>query len=129
MIDVTKYNSLGYLTGVQNYTYPKFHTFVVNERDYQLGYAYRYFVHKINDTSVIEVSGKNYNTIPLNLFNKIVLTWYLTGPARNVYVDGSLYEYGLYEKNLREINAAATIMPSLKNLITDCTLYGKSRKS
>lgn len=128
MIDINKYNLIGESIGVQNYVYPKFYTFVVNDVDYENGFAYRYFVQKINDSSVIEVSGKNYTNIQKNLFNKVVVTWYLIGPERNVYVNGKLYEQGVYEKNLKEINTAAQTMPSLKNFITNYTLYSKPRK-
>ena len=128
MIDINKYNLIGDSIGVQNYVYPKFYTFVVNDVDYENGFAYRYFVQKINDNSVIEVSGKNYTDIQKNLFNKVVVTWYLIGPERNVYVNGKLYEQGVYEKNLKEINTAAQTMPSLKNFITNYTLYSKPRK-
>lgn len=128
MTDINKYNSIGNLIGVQNYVYPKFYMFVVSDYDYQNEFAYRYFVHKINDTSVIEVSNKNYNKIPRNLFNKVIVTWHLIGPIQNVYVNGKLYEQGIYEKNLQEINKAAKIMPFLKNFITNYTQYSKPRK-
>lgn len=128
MIDVNKYNLIGNSVGVQNYVHPKFYTFVVSDYDYQNEFAYRYFVHKINDTSVIEISNKNYDQIQKNLFNKVVVKWHLIGPARNVYVNGKLYEQGIYEKNLQEINMAAKTMPFLKNFITNYTQYSKPRK-
>lgn len=128
MINVNTYNLIGNLIGVKSYVYPKFYTFVVADSDYKNEVAYRYFVQKINDTSVIEVNSKNYNNIPTNLFNKQAVTWYLIGPERNVYVDGKLYEQGIYEKNLKEINAAAQSMPNLKNIITNYTQYSKPRK-
>jgi len=128
MIDINTYNLIGNSIGVQNYEYPKFYTFVVNDSDYKNGFAYRYFVHKINDTSIIEVSSKNYNNIQKNLFNKVIVTWHLIGPERNVYVNGKLYEQGIYEKNFKEISVAAQTMPSLKNFITNYTQYSKPRK-
>lgn len=128
MINVNTYNLIGNLIGVKSYVYPKFYTFVVADIDYKNEVAYRYFVQKINDTSVIEVNSKNYNNIPTNLFNKQAVTWYLIGPERNVHVDGKLYEQGIYEKNLKEINAAAQSMPNLKNIITNYTQYSKPRK-
>jgi len=128
MIDINKYNLIGNSVGVQHYVYPKFYTFVVTESNYKNEFAYRYFVHKINETSVIEVSNKNYDQIPKNLFNKVIVTWHLIGPERNVYVNGKLYEQGIYEKNLKEINEAAKTMPFLKNFITNYTQYSKPRK-
>lgn len=129
MINIDKYNLIGNSVGVQNYVYPKFYTFIVSDYDYQNEFAYRYFVHKINDTSIIEVSSKNYNNIQINLFNKVIVKWNLIGPARNVYVNGKLYEQGIYEKNLQEINEAAKTMPLLKKFITNYTQYSKPRKS
>ena len=128
MINVNTYDLIGNSIGVKNYVYPKFYTFIVTENDYKNEFVYRYFVQKINDTSVIEVSDKNYNNIQKNLFNKLVVTWHLIGPERNVFVDGKLYEQGVYEKNLKEINAAAQSMPNLKNIITNYTQYNKPRK-
>lgn len=129
MIDINKYNLLGNSIGVQHYVYPKHYTFTVSEYDYQNEFAYRYFVQKINENIIIEVSSKNYNSIPKNLFNKVVVTWHLIGPEKNIYVNGKLYEEGIYEKNFKEINIAAKTMPNLKNFITNYTLYNKPRKS
>lgn len=128
MINIDRYNLIGNSIGVQNYVYPKFYTFVVSDADYQNEFAYRYFVHKINDNFIIEVSNKNYNNIQKNLFNKVVVKWHLIGPQKNVYVNGKLYERGIYEKNLEEINTAAKTMPFLKNFITNYTQYSKPRK-
>ncbi len=128
MININTYNLIGNSIGVQNYVYPKFYTFVVNNFDYENGFTYRYFVNKINDNLIIEVSEKNYDDIQKNLFNKVVVIWHLIGAERNVYVNGKLYEQGIYEKNFKEISIAAQTMPSLKNFITNYTQYSKPRK-
>lgn len=125
MINVDKYDLIGSSIGVKSYVYPKFYTFSVNNDDYKNKFVYRYFVQKINDTSIIEVLNTNYNNIPKNLFIKVVITWHLIGPERDLYVNGKLYEKGVYEKNLQEINLAAQTMPLIKNFITNYTQYSK----
>ena len=68
MINIDKYNSIGNVTGIQNYTYPSEYFFVVFESDYSNLYTTRYFVQKINGGPVIEVSGYQYDKISKQLF-------------------------------------------------------------
>lgn len=128
MINISTYDLLTGISDIKNYAYPKYYNFVINQSDYDNGYVYRYFVQKINDADVIEVSSENYNIISKNLFIKVIVTWALIGPERNVYVNGKLYEQGVYEKNLQELNVAAKTMPDIKKIVTNYTQYCKPRK-
>lgn len=125
MINPNIYDAIGTGLNVKEFVYPKYYSFVVSDSDYSNGYAYRYFVKKINETAVIEVSQNNYNEIANNLFSKLFIVWTLIGPERNLYVNGKLYEQGVYEKNLQEINNAAKVMPSIKKYVTNYTQYRK----
>ena len=125
MIDINKY---GY-NNVQFFVYPKIYNLIVTQNDYDNGYIIRYFVKKINDSKVIEVSENNYNQISSQLFSKVMVEWKLTGPLINIYVNGKLYEQGIYESNLEKTNLAAKTIPELKNFITNYTQYSKPRKN
>lgn len=125
MIDINKYGN----NEVQFFVYPKIYNLNVTQSDYDNGYIIRYFAKKINDAKVIEIIEDNYNQISSQLFTKIMIKWNLTGILRNSYVNGKLYERGIYEKNLEELNTAAKTMPELKNFITNYTQYSKPRKN
>lgn len=114
---------------VQLFVYPKRYNLNVTQDDYDNKYVIRYFVKKINEFSVIEVDQSNYNQLSTSLFAKVLIIWKLTGPLRNVYVDGKLYERGIYETNLEKLNLAAKTMPEIKNFITDYTQYSKPTKN
>lgn len=127
MID--KYNNLGVMSEINNYKYPASYVFIVSETDYTRGYAYRYFVQRINTGDITEISGIAYSTINGTLFQKAIVKWVLIGPERNVFINGSLYEQGVYEANSKEIAIHSRNMGDLKNKITSYTQYIRKYKN
>lgn len=129
MIDISIYDNINGLSDIRGFIYPKTYVFSVAENDYSIGYTTRYFVQKINEGPVMEVSSENYILLSAKLFNKVVVTWVLIGPEKNVFVNGKLYEYGVYERNRQEIMTQAKTMPDLKNKITNYTQYVRPTSS
>jgi hypothetical protein len=127
MID--KYDLINNTNEIRNLTYPINHIFVVTNIDYDNGYARRFFVQKSNENIVIEVDEQNYYKISKNIYIKVDINWYLIGVERNVYKNGNLYEIGIFEQNLKEVNEACKTMPLLKSIIKNYTQYFKLKKN
>jgi hypothetical protein len=125
MIDVNEYNNICGVSEIVNYTYPVFYVFKVTENDYTNTTVKRYFVQKINTLDIIEVNQQNYVKIPNSLYKKVFLTWKLIGFKNNVYKNGNIYEYGVYEQNLNAVNIASQTITNLNSYITDYTQYAR----
>ena len=87
MIDVSIYDNINGLSDIKGFVYPTTYKFTVSTDDYKNGYVLRYFVQKINDCPVLEVSSENYILLSSKLFNKIIVTWILVGPEKNVFMN------------------------------------------
>jgi hypothetical protein len=123
MIDINQYDKIIGSSEFKEFKYPIPYVFKVSDNDYIKKTTTRYFVQKINDSNVIEVDFNNYNEISNILYKKVALTWHLSGPLYNSIKNGKLYEYGVYEKNLSELNAASKIIFNIKSFVTDYTQY------
>ncbi len=128
-VNIQTYNSIGRLPEVVSLVYPKNYIFSVKEDDYVVGYKDRYFVQKINSTTVIEVNEINYNEVSELMFSKVYIKWSLVGPEKNVIKNGKLYEFGLYEINKKAVFEAKKIIPNINSIISDYTQYGRFIKS
>ena len=62
MITPTDYNNIGGLD-LSNQVYPSYFKPSPSKLDYTKGYLYRYYVQKINDSTIIEVNKDLYNNI------------------------------------------------------------------
>jgi len=68
-------------------SYPVYTKCVPTTDDYTRGYVTRYFVQKVNDGTIYEVSGDSYNTIINGLYSKINLIWRIIGGISGVLKD------------------------------------------
>lgn len=59
--------------------YPVYNKPSPQQNDYDTGYIYRYFVKKINDKTIYEISKENYVDVSPNIYAKISIEWKLTG--------------------------------------------------
>lgn len=99
--------------------YPIYKKIYPENNDYENGFFERFFVKKINDKSIYEVSKDNYFDISPNLYIRIVLRWKLTGKRNDVFNNNiKLYE-GVYEYNNSQIIKYKQIMPGLENVLRD----------
>lgn len=71
--------------------------------DYTQGYIDRYFLKKVNENVIFEVSyiTTNVNT---NLYKKVQIKWKIAGPRSNIYKNGILDKNGVEESNRFEID-------------------------
>jgi hypothetical protein len=109
-----KYKNLGAATEIDSFVYPKTFKFFPSAENYNDGYAYRYFVRRVNSHDVIEVSSENFDQITDKLYCKVLIQWTLVGPINDVYQSGKIYQYGVSTKNKLAVAEAAKIMPELK---------------
>lgn len=71
--------------------------------DYAQGYIDRYFLKKINEDLVFEVSYITTN-VNANLYKKVQLKWKIAGPKSNIYKNSILDKNGVEESNRFEID-------------------------
>lgn len=73
-------------------------------QDYSEGYVKRYFVKKINENSIFEISYLNSSNINTNLYKSVEVKWKISGPKNNIYKNNILDKYGVEESNRFEID-------------------------
>jgi hypothetical protein len=116
-MDITsKYKNIGGIN-MDSEIYPVYFKPNPIKKDYDKGYLYRYFVQKTNDLTITEVNKENYNDISKDYYNKINITWILTGPEINQYKNKILDRKGVKEQNTKTLVDAEKKMEGIKNYI------------
>jgi hypothetical protein len=54
-------------------------------KDYINGYIIRYFVKKVNDYPIVEVSSQNYEKISKVMYSSVSIKWEISGEKNDVY--------------------------------------------
>jgi spermidine/putrescine-binding protein len=85
-----------------------------NESDYIDGGIERFFVKKINENSIIEVSRQNYKATTPMLYEKVELWWNISG-----------YLHEVVEKNKKTLKASKLIMPGLEGKLINPSQFFK----
>jgi len=90
------------------------------QSDKTTGYIVRYFLKKINEEIIIEVSKDTYKqwkqgNIDKKLYIGVELNWYITGNIEDTF-DGPAFNRGVINQNNRQIKAAQSTIPTI-NLI------------
>ena len=80
------------------------HILEITSEDYDNGYVMRYFINKVNENSIFEISKKKYDDhsgtlIDPNLYRTAVVKWQLTGQQTNTVI-GGITTMGVAEKNM-----------------------------
>lgn len=101
----TKYNSFSH------------HILELKAEDYDKGYVIRYFIKKINDNSIVEISKLTYddyigNLIDQNLYSVIDIKWQFVGPILTTYNQGITIR-GVVDINQRALRAAEQKLPGI----------------
>ena len=118
MITQTDYNNIGVLY-LSNQVYPSYFKPSPSKLDYTKGYLYRYYVQKINDSTIIEVNKDLYNNISVKYYNKIFIKWILSGPKNNQYNNNILERKGVQEQNIQTLNDGEKNMKGLKTYLNN----------
>ena len=83
------------------------------QQDYSRGYIMRYFVKKVNDSPIIEVSYQNYETLSKFLYVMTSLKWEISGTKNDIFINGTIQSNGVYNNNLNSIKNAEKILPGI----------------
>lgn len=100
-------------------TYPVYTKPFPTRDDYFSGYIQRYFVKKVNDNTIYEVSGDSYNTIINGLYSKISLVWRITGSKNDVFKNKIKIYSGVIQDNTFTIRNAEKSMSGISNILKD----------
>lgn len=90
------------------------------EEDYMVGSISRYFVKKINNEFAYETSQKDYNEVDNNTWQKIELTWRISG---NRYTEKSIQ--GIEPFNKIQVSIAATKMPEIMSILANPVQFAR----
>ena len=92
---------------------------VTTDYDYSIGKIKRYFVGRPNYESIVEVNANDYSQYSSPFFIPVKLTWKISGPRNNIYVNNILDEVGVYEYNMKIIKHANETLPNLEKLLNN----------
>ena len=111
---------------------PKHITPSPSTADFTTGKFIRYFVKRVNDPgtkSITEIDILQFTYFSQNstygLYQAIQLDWKLTGPLYDVYKNGMIIIYGVYDTNQRTINLKEKELPGISLVITDFTQFAE----
>ena len=99
------------------------HNPIVLQADIKIGYIVRYFLKKINEEIIIEVSADTYKQWKQGKFDKklylgVQLNWYITGDIEDNQI-GSILNRGVVTQNTRQIKAAQSTIPTINNILNN----------
>ena len=101
------------------------------QQEYDQTFYTRYFLEYLlsSKSIIVEVNkGTYFNYVNSNLrkyFNNVELLWKISGPLYDVKENDILIKGGVIDSNLRSIDQAQKTMPSIRDYLTDLTLYYK----
>jgi len=99
--------------------YPVYSKVYPQQNDYKYGSYTRFFVKKINDRTIYEISKENYTEISDNIYIKIAIEWKLAGEKNTVIENKIKMNEGVFEHNKSQINFYKKIMTGLENVLRD----------
>lgn len=100
---------------------------VIDKQSLLNGSIDRYFIKKINQSTIIEIDQQQYNDwvsqkIDRVLYQAVGLTWYISGPQRDTIKTNTTI-YGTITKNRQSVTQAALIIPELITHLSNLTEY------
>ncbi len=104
--------------------YPRAYLFSNKDVDYSIPYTRRFFAKKINDNDVLGVEGDNFKNLPGNIYQKVSVSWQVSGFERNQVKNGRVVQEGAFEYNQKQIKLAEKDMPGLTQKIGGNYLLG-----
>lgn len=116
-----------YISPINVYTLPTLD-------DYSTGFFKRYFIYRRNLKNIFydffevnETQYKSWKTpntgINEKLYNAFIIEWKLSGPLRDIVVDGQIKEFGVYDTNRRLVYLNERQFPMISKILTDYTEY------
>jgi len=99
------------------------HQPIITESDKEFGFVVRYFLKKVNEQLITEVSDKTYKnwkqgSIDKKMYIAVQLNWYITGDIEDKN-DGSALIRGVISQNNRQIEAAKFTIPDIHTILNN----------
>ena len=99
----------------------------ITEQNREDGYVTRYFIKKINETSILEIDKTQYDAwvskkIDNNLYVATEIVWKITGNRNTELVRGGQLP-GVIEVNLSNVSRANQIVPGISSKLTNLLQY------
>ena len=109
------------------YTGPTNHRVKINLEDRKNGVIDRYFLQKVNEPKIIEISKQIFEDfaalkVDPNLYKTAKLKWHITGQIEDSQ-NGSLVTFGVKTKNKQAITEANKNLPGLISQLRNFTQY------
>lgn len=93
-------------------------------KDYLNGFFQRYFIQETKTKKIVEVNSKIYNAFTDDNSKKVDLRWRLVGFKEDTKVKGYPIK-GVRTQNTLSMEQASTVIPEIKNHITDMLQFTK----
>lgn len=107
--------------------HPKPSVIVINKQNINNGSINRYFIKKINESTIIEIDQQQYidwvnQKIDKVLYQAIGLIWYISGPQQDIIKNNTTI-HGTITKNKQSIALVASQMPDIVTHLSNLTEY------
>lgn len=99
--------------------FPIPYLFLPVESDYNQRFLRRYFVKKINDNDIIEVSNINFKGISSKIYFMASIKWRISGKKYSIVENGITTFEGVYEFNQKQVQLAEKTIPEISKRITN----------
>ena len=109
------------------YDMPHSSVIQITPADIKAGYVRRYFLKKINESTIIEIDSTEFGKYSSNqfdpiLYSAITLKWKITGDVYDNSADG-VFHRGVQTTNQLMVAAAEAQMPGMLTKLTNYTEY------
>jgi hypothetical protein len=94
-----------------------------SQGDYGTGQITRYFVQKINQPIVQEVSPENFLQVPDSFYKKVSLTWKITGIQKSKKTGKNVEAIGVEDFNKESILEASKTVDDINKVVKNYLEY------
>lgn len=117
------YKSIGDATVIDSVVYAQSFKPKPIKSDYDRGFINRYFVQKVNELIVQEVSPENYGQISDTLYKKTSLKWKISGPQKSSGTVRKMDVVGVEDFNRASIREASSTIDGIEKVVGNYLEY------
>ena len=120
---VELYRDIGLSTVIDSMVYAQSYKPTLTKADYDRGFINRYFVQKVNELTVREVSVDNYGETSDSLYKKVTLKWKISGPQKSSGTARKMDVVGVEDFNRLSIKEASTTIDGIEKVVGNYLEY------
>ena len=117
------YREIGESTAIDSVVYAQSFKLKPGKSDYDRGFVDRYFVQKVNDLTVQEVSPENYGQVMDQLYKKVSLKWKISGPQKSIGSPRKIDVLGVEDFNRAAIKKASETIDGIEKVVGNYLEY------